>query len=147
MSFTAVKGIVTRNSNSSSSSDDASTAAARTIVFGLPNLTSIIAAMLGKGCVLPFAMVCKSCYIGTNVAGLQLKSNMNEICSSIALLSWARSQSNPCPWDAKTCSRAAKGGNLAVLQWMRAQSAPCAWSGNTCEAADEAATGIMFYHW
>jgi len=72
---------------------------AKSMVFGLPDLTSIIATMLGEGCVLPFATVCKSCYTGTKGAGLQLKSNMKYICSSIALLSWARSQSHPCPWN------------------------------------------------
>jgi hypothetical protein len=30
-------------------------------------------------------------------------------------LQWARA--NGCPWDASTCSNAARGGHLDVLQW------------------------------
>ena len=110
-------------------------ASATSMVFGLPDMTSIIATMLGEGCVFPFVMVCKSCYTGTKGAGLKLKSDMKEICSSIALLAWARSQSHPCPWNVFTSYSAAKWGNLAVLEWMRAQSPPCSWDERTCSQA------------
>jgi hypothetical protein len=36
----------------------------------------------------------------------------------LALLQWARA--NGCPWDARTCSKAARGGHLELLQWAYA---------------------------
>ena len=49
----------------------------------------------------------------------------------LANLRWAREQG--CPWDARTCSRAAEGGHLAVLQWARENG--CPWGEWTCARA------------
>jgi hypothetical protein len=35
---------------------------------------------------------------------------------------WARAEG--CPWDEKTCKKAARGGHLHLLQWARAQGCP-----------------------
>ena len=48
------------------------------------------------------------------------------------MLKWAHE--NGCPWDERTCERAAEGGHLEVLKWARANDCPwdfrtlsCAW--------------------
>src|SRR5271169_4355564 len=62
-------------------------------------------------------------------------------CAAIAkagklgTLEWARTQTPPCPWDWRACSAAAEGGHLAVLQWARAQTPPCLWDESTCAVA------------
>jgi hypothetical protein len=47
------------------------------------------------------------------------------------VLQWART--NGCPWDERTCLRAAEGGHLEVLQWARANG--CLWDEQTCACA------------
>jgi hypothetical protein len=42
------------------------------------------------------------------------------------LLEWV------CPWDKWTCARAAKNGHLPVLQWARSQPEPCLWDADAC---------------
>jgi hypothetical protein len=54
---------------------------------------------------------------------------------SPALLSWARAQARPCPWNESVCAAAARGGHLATLQWARSCAPPCPWDGRTCTAA------------
>jgi len=44
------------------------------LVLSLPDLTSIIAVMLGPHAVLAFVLVNKSCYLGTKDTGMQLLS-------------------------------------------------------------------------
>ena len=51
----------------------------------------------------------------------------------LAVLQWARQHG--CPWNENTCSRAASGGHLAVLQWARQHG--CPWDNETCRAAAE----------
>ena len=48
-----------------------------------------------------------------------------------------RAQDPPCPWDVKTCRKAAEGGHLDVLQWLRSQDPPCPWDKWTCRYAAE----------
>ena len=47
------------------------------------------------------------------------------------VLLWALA--NGCPWDASTCTFAAKDGHLKVLQWARVNG--CPWDGGTCAGA------------
>ena len=47
------------------------------------------------------------------------------------VLQWARAKG--CPWDEQTCAEAAAGSHLAVLQWAHAQG--CPWDGRTCGLA------------
>ncbi len=51
--------------------------------------------------------------------------------SHLALLQWTRRQG--CPWDADTCSMAARGGHLALLQWVSDNG--CPWDAGTCSQA------------
>ena len=39
-------------------------------------------------------------------------------------------RANQCPWDAMTCSAAARGGHLEVLRWSRQNG--CPWDAETC---------------
>jgi len=52
-------------------------------------------------------------------------------CTSVELLAWAKS--NGCPWVARTCAIAARGGRLDVLQYARANY--CPWDEWTCACA------------
>jgi hypothetical protein len=42
------------------------------------------------------------------------------------MLKWARE--NECPWDAETCSSAARAGHLDILKWARENECPCDYS-------------------
>jgi len=86
------------------------------------------------------------------------KFGMRAIVKSRSLLQWARE--NGCPWDARVCAAAARGGHLETLQWARANGCPwdlmtgveaasggfletlkwarengCSWDVDTCTAA------------
>jgi len=50
---------------------------------------------------------------------------------SAEMLAWAKA--NRCPWNARVCSVAARGGHLEALQWAREQG--CPWNYETCDAA------------
>ncbi len=50
-------------------------------------------------------------------------------------IQWARSQPQPCPWDAETYYAAAENGHLEVLQWLGSQPEPCPWNAWTCRVA------------
>ena len=50
---------------------------------------------------------------------------------SAEALAWAKA--NGCPWVARTCETAARGGHLVSLQWAWAQG--CPWDTWTCYAA------------
>ena len=47
------------------------------------------------------------------------------------MLKWARE--HHCPWNAETCASAAQHGNMEVLQWARAHH--CPWDAWTCAHA------------
>ena len=47
---------------------------------------------------------------------------MPNFVGSVSRLAWAKERG--CPWDARICRYAAKGGHLEVLQWARANGAP-----------------------
>ena len=49
----------------------------------------------------------------------------------VEALQWAREHG--CPWDYRTCSRAAQKGRLEVLQWLHAHG--CPWDEQTCSSA------------
>ena len=51
---------------------------------------------------------------------------------NLALLSWLRQLSPPCPWDEECTEAAETKGNLAVLQWLRSQSPACPWEWRRC---------------
>jgi len=53
--------------------------------------------------------------------------------ASIARLRWARE--NGCQWDGWISSFVASGGCLEVLKWARAQDPPCPWDEKTCTRA------------
>ena len=63
-------------------------------------------------------------------AGVE-KFDMRAIVRSRSLLAWARE--NGCPWDARVCAAAARGGHLETLQWARANG--CPWNEDTCACA------------
>jgi len=44
-------------------------------------------------------------------------------CRHLEVLQWARA--NGCPWDIRTCHKAAGGGHLKVLLWARKNGCPC----------------------
>ena len=67
----------------------------------------------------------RSTYDGTELSGLAAKRGKLE---SLTYL-----RANGCPWDGKTCVRAAAGGHLGVLQWARQNG--CPWDKHTCEWA------------
>jgi hypothetical protein len=53
---------------------------------------------------------------------------------SVQLLAWAKA--NGCPWVARVCTLAAKGGRLEALQWAREHG--CPWTEvNVCSSAAE----------
>ena len=54
-----------------------------------------------------------------------------KFCESVERL--ARAKANGCPWDERTCARAAKGGHLEVLKWAREHD--CPWNEWTCARA------------
>ena len=58
-------------------------------------------------------------------------TTMTSAVESIPRLQWARA--NGCPWNRRTCSCAAKNGNLDVLRWARAND--CPWNSWTCAYA------------
>ena len=41
----------------------------------------------------------------------------------LELLKWRRAKG--CPWDARLCAFAARGGHLELLKWLRAEGCPC----------------------
>ena len=53
----------------------------------------------------------------------------------LEVLQWLRSGADPCPWNQDTCSAAAEGGHLEVLKWLRSGEDPCPWNEYTCSAA------------
>jgi hypothetical protein len=48
-------------------------------------------------------------------------------------LKWARK--NHCPWNEKTCYKAAQNGHLNILQWARENY--CKWDLKTCYKASK----------
>jgi hypothetical protein len=54
-----------------------------------------------------------------------------DFLGSAERLAWAKA--NGCPWVARTCETAARGGYLAALQWAWAHA--CPWTDSTCRAA------------
>ena len=65
--------------------------------------------------------------------GTKTATTMKSAAESVSRLQWARA--NGCPWKWRTCSWAAKNGNLEVLQWSRANG--CPWDEWTCTRAAE----------
>jgi hypothetical protein len=57
---------------------------------------------------------------------------MPNFVGSVSRLAWAKEQRG-CPWNAKTFTCIARGGNMEVLQWARANGAP--WDEWTCAYA------------
>ena len=51
--------------------------------------------------------------------------------ATVEMLRWAKA--NGCPWTARTCAYAARGGHLEVLKWAREQE--CPWDAWTCACA------------
>ena len=60
-----------------------------------------------------------------------VKTTMTSAVESISRLQWARTKG--CPWNWRTCSCAAKNGQLGVLQWARTYG--CPWDWRTCAYA------------
>ena len=58
---------------------------------------------------------------------------LGEFCTSVERLAWAKASG--CPWVARTCALAARGGSLEVLRWARAHH--CSWDAYTCSCAAE----------
>jgi hypothetical protein len=56
---------------------------------------------------------------------------LEEFCSSVERLAWAKSRG--CPWDEDTCALIAEGGHLEVLVWAREHG--CPWNELTCVGA------------
>lgn len=59
------------------------------------------------------------------------KPSWKHVLNSLTYLQWARSLN--CPWDADTCSEAAKFGHLDTLKWARLKG--CPWDQDTCSGA------------
>jgi len=62
-----------------------------------------------------------------------VKFKVREFVVSVQLLAWA--QANGCPWEARVCTLAARGGHLEVLKWARDHQ--CPWEADTCSFAAE----------
>jgi hypothetical protein len=56
-----------------------------------------------------------------------------EFCGTVERLAWAKA--NGCPWSARTCALAARGGRIEVLMW--AWKHHCPWNEQTCASAAE----------
>jgi hypothetical protein len=56
---------------------------------------------------------------------------LSHFVGSIERLAWAKA--NGCPWETRTCTYAAAGGQLEVLQWAREHG--CPWFSMTCARA------------
>jgi len=54
--------------------------------------------------------------------------NISEFCTSVERLAWAKESG--CPWVARICGLASRGGRLEVLKWAREQD--CPWASRTC---------------
>ena len=53
-------------------------------------------------------------------------------------------RANGCPWDARTCSGAARGGHLEVLQWAHQNG--CPWNAWTFVRADSRCRPYLIEH-
>ena len=62
-----------------------------------------------------------------------VKLKLVDFVGSVKRLAWAKD--NGCPWDPRTCARAAEGGHLEVLQWAREHG--CLLDRWTCTRASQ----------
>ena len=62
-----------------------------------------------------------------------VKHRLEEFVGSVERLDGAKASG--CPWVARICSLAARGGSLEVLQWARQHG--CPWDTETCSYAAE----------
>jgi hypothetical protein len=58
---------------------------------------------------------------------------MGALALHLDILKWARE--NNCPWNERTCYKAARNGHLNVLQWAREND--CKWDLKTCYKASK----------
>jgi len=61
-------------------------------------------------------------------AGEVVRLELNEFCTSVARLGWAKASG--CRWDERTCELRRSGRAAGVLQWAREHG--CLWNAWTC---------------